>query len=120
MKNLNWSSLTDDLLEILSMNQTDLSVKCKVTQQSISNWKTGTRSPGVYARHILRELAEEANLDICDYKAKPQKKVKNKAKTDQTPSISEDILTFAQRLATLPNNQRNKVLDMAEFLLSRD
>jgi hypothetical protein len=120
MKNLNWSSLTDDLLEILIMNQTDLSAKCKVTQQSISNWKTGTRSPGVYARHVLRELAKEANLKIEDYKVKPPKKVKSKAKLDKKASVPEDILNFAQRVAALPNNQRNKIIDMAEFLLSRD
>ena len=37
MKYINWSLLTDDLLEILILNQETLANKCGVTQQSISN-----------------------------------------------------------------------------------
>ena len=119
MKYLDWGSLTDDLLEILVINQTQLAEKCKVTQQSVSNWKTGVRSPGVYARHVLRELTEEANLNIDKYKVKPKQKKRVKGLTDTDIPINEDILAFAQRLAVLPKRQRDKIIDMAEFMISR-
>jgi hypothetical protein len=118
MKDLNWGLLTDDLLEILVINQTQLSERCKVTQQSVSNWKTGVRSPGVYARHVLRELAVEAKIKLEDYKNKSSaKKALAKVLHGNESLISEEVLIFAQRLALLPKKQCEKIIDMAEFLL---
>ncbi|MCM8541381.1 MAG: helix-turn-helix domain-containing protein [Lentisphaeraceae bacterium] len=120
MKYLNWGALTDDLLEILVMNQTQLAKKCKVTQQSVSNWKTGVRSPGVYARHVLRDLAKDAKLTVEDYKIAPYQKTRVKGLTDGESPISEEILAFAQRLTVLPKRQREKIMDMAEFMITRN
>ena len=117
MKHLNWGSLTDDILEILVMNQTQLAKKCRVTQQSVSNWKTGVRNPGVYARHMLRELADKAKLDLNNYNVTGKTVVKGMVGTH--PDIPEELLAFAQRLSVLPKNQRQKVIDMAEFLIER-
>ena len=119
MKYLNWGSLTDDLLEVLVMNQTQLADKCKVTQQSVSNWKTGVRSPGVYARHVLRELANDAKLNVEDYKIAAYQKERAKGMSNSDIPVSEEILAFAQRLAALPKRQREKIIDMAEFMISR-
>lgn len=120
MKYLNWGALTDDLLEILVMNQTQLAKQCKVTQQSVSNWKTGVRSPGVYARHVLRDLAKDAKLTVEDYKIAPFQKTRVKGLTDGESPISEEILAFAQRLTVLPKRQREKIMDMAEFMITRN
>lgn len=119
MKYLNWGAMTDDLLEILVMNQTQLASQCKVTQQSVSNWKTGVRSPGVYARHVLRELSKEAKLNIEDYKIVPFQKLPSKGLTESESPVSEEIMAFAQRLSVLPKRQREKIMDMAEFMISR-
>ena len=119
MKYLNWGALTDDLLEVLVMNQTQLARKCKVTQQSVSNWKTGVRSPGVYARHVLRELAKDAKLNLEDYKISAYQKTRTKGLTDNDSPMSEEILAFAQRLTVLPKRQREKIMDMAEFMITR-
>ncbi|MCH2206469.1 MAG: helix-turn-helix domain-containing protein [Lentisphaerales bacterium] len=119
MKYLNWGAMTDDLLEVLVMNQTQLAKQCRVTQQSVSNWKTGVRSPGVYARHVLRELAKEAKLTIEDYKITPYQKMRAKGMTETQSPVSEDIMAFAQRLSVLPKRQREKIMDMAEFMISR-
>jgi transcriptional regulator with XRE-family HTH domain len=120
MKYLNWGSLTDDLLEVLVMNQTQLARKCKVTQQSVSNWKTGVRSPGVYARHVLRELAKDAKLTVEDYKITAFQKTRVKGMNDTEMPMSEEILAFAQRLTVLPKRQREKIMDMAEFMITRN
>ncbi|MCM8535681.1 MAG: helix-turn-helix domain-containing protein [Lentisphaeraceae bacterium] len=119
MKYLNWGALTDDLLEILVMNQTQLAKQCRVTQQSVSNWKTGVRSPGVYARHVLRELAKEAKVTLDDYKTIPYQKPVGKTVSESSSAVSEDIMNFAQRLSILPKRQREKIMDMAEFMISR-
>jgi transcriptional regulator with XRE-family HTH domain len=115
LKNLDWGKLTDDLLDCLGITQTQLSVKCKVTQQSVSNWKNGTRSPGVYARHVLRELAINAKLDLNSYE-NPQAGAVEMAVIEA--SISTEVLMFAKRLAELPQVQVRKILDMSYFIMS--
>ena len=113
MKNLNWSKLTADILGNLQMTQQDLATACKVTQQSISNWKTGVRSPAVYARNKLRELSAEAKLKIDNYKLNQSSGVRGNPDLE----LPEDILAFAQRLSILPKRQRDKILDMAAFMI---
>ena len=116
MKNLNWSQLTDDILENLQLTQHDLAIACKVTQQSVSNWKTNTRSPGVYARNKLRELSAEAKLKIKKYKVKNPDKSGARGKPDL--DLPEDLLAFAQRLSVLPKRQKDKILDMASYMIN--
>jgi hypothetical protein len=123
VKHLNWGLLTDDILEVLVMNQTQLATVCQVTQQSVSNWKTGVRSPGVFARNELRRLAKDAKLSIDDYKkSRFSRKTKDKSKgnDENEPSMPDDIFAFALRLSNISKNQRNKIIDMAEFIITRD
>ena len=120
MKYLNWAALVDDLQEILVMTQTTLADKCQVTQQSVSNWKTGVRSPGVYARHVLRELCKEAKLKIESYKIEPKQRKRVKGQTESETPLPEEILAFAERLAVLSKRQRDKIMDMAEFMIKRN
>jgi transcriptional regulator with XRE-family HTH domain len=115
LKNLDWGNLTDDLLDCLGVTQTQLSVKCRVTQQSVSNWKNGTRSPGVYARHVLRELAIHAKFDIDNY-GQPQAGPVEIAVIEA--SISTEVLMFAKRLAELPHVKVRKIIDMSDFLMT--
>lgn len=116
MKNLNWSQLTDDILEKLDINQSELAKLCKVTQQTVSNWKTNTRSPGVYARNKLRELSADAKLKIDKYKIKNADKSGVLGKPDL--DLPEEILAFAQRLDALPKRQKDKILDMASYMIN--
>ena len=122
VKYLNWGLLTDDVLEVLVMNQTQLATVCRVTQQSVSNWKTGVRSPGVFARNELRRLAKDAKLSIDDYKkSRLSRKTKNKSRDNNGNELSmpDDIFAFAIRLSNISKNRRNKIIDMAEFIITR-
>ena len=115
MKNLHWGQLTDDILEILVLNQKTLAEKCRVTQQSVSNWKTGVRKPGVYARHTLRQLAEEAKLSLDDYKISNADIVP--ANVDS--NLPDNILSLAYKISHLNKKQQEKIIDMAEFMISK-
>ena len=120
MKHFNWSVLVDDIKEILVINQTQLAEKCEVTQESVSNWKTGVSKPGVYARHLLGELCQEAKLKIEDYRIERKQRKCVKRKVESETLLSEDILAFAGRLTKLSKRQRKKIMDMAEFMIERD
>jgi transcriptional regulator with XRE-family HTH domain len=67
VKKLDWNLLVADLLDGLFLSQQDLSERCKVSQQSISNWKNRARNPGVYAKQKLFELAQKEGVDLSKY-----------------------------------------------------
>ncbi len=67
MKDYNWPDIVKDIISELHVSQTQLADRCRVTQQTVSNWKTGTRKPGIYAQAKLMELAQDAKLQFSDY-----------------------------------------------------
>jgi len=116
MKYLNWGLLAHDIMEILGMNQTQIAEKCNVTQQSVSNWKTGVRSPGVFARNTLRDLSKESKLKLDNYKVSvDQRKSKNPAAS----ALPEEVLAFVERLAVLSKKKRERIMEMAEFMIKK-
>ena len=67
----NWSLLVKEIQDTVFMSQTEMAAKCKVSQQSISNWMSGTRNPGSVATSELLKLATEAGIDISKHEANP-------------------------------------------------
>jgi transcriptional regulator with XRE-family HTH domain len=67
MKKIDYHLLVRELLEGLFLSQQDLADRCKVSQQSISNWKNRTRNPGIFAKKKICELAEKEKIDIRKY-----------------------------------------------------
>ena len=67
MKTYDWSELITDIIGQLLITQSQLAEKCMVTQQSISNWKKGSRKPGIYAQEKIFALGREANLELSNY-----------------------------------------------------
>ena len=119
MKYINWSLLTDDLLEILILNQETLANKCGVTQQSISNWRTGVRSPGVRPRAVLRQLCEQAKLKLEDYHLDAFSKKRLEGLSGTGAPISGEVLEFSKRLSLLSPKKYREVINMAEFMITR-
>ena len=119
MKNIDWAKLTDDLLESMVVTQTALADRCKVTQQSISNWKNGVRSPGIYARQKLRELIAESNLELNNYALSASTRDIYTSLKKGDSALPEDVRFFAHKLASCTRKQRNEIIEIAEFLISR-
>ena len=119
MKDVDWARLTDDLLGSLVYTQKDLAEKCKVTQQSISNWKNGLRSPGDFARRVLWDLLNSANIDHSKYYVKGLDSVRRKPQKME-PYLPDDVASFAMRLSMHSKKKRREVIAMAEFFLSRN
>jgi len=67
----NWPVLVKEIQDTMFMSQTEIASKCKVSQQSISNWMNGTRNPGPFATSELLKLATEAGIDISKHEANP-------------------------------------------------
>ncbi|EDM25614.1 hypothetical protein LNTAR_25010 [Lentisphaera araneosa HTCC2155] len=67
MKDYDWAELVSDIIGHLHMTQSQLAEKCMVTQQTISNWKNGSRKPGMYAQDKIFALSQQANLELSNY-----------------------------------------------------
>ena len=67
VKKIDWHLLVRELLEDLFLSQQDLAERCRVSQQSISNWKNRTRNPGIFAKQKLFELAHKEEIDLSKY-----------------------------------------------------
>lgn len=66
-KKIDWHLLAKDLMDGLFLSQQELAERCKVSQQSISNWKNRTRNPGIFAKQMLFKLAQKENIDLGKY-----------------------------------------------------
>ena len=119
MEDLDWSRLTVDLLENLVVTQTDLAEKCMVTQQSISNWKNGIRTPGSFAREKLFEMLEESTLKADNYVLKEGEKSRKRPKKMKT-NLPEDVASFALKLSNYSRKKRREAIAVAEFFLERN
>jgi transcriptional regulator with XRE-family HTH domain len=67
VRKIDWHLLVRELLEGLFLSQQDLAERCRVSQQSISNWKNRTRNPGIFAKQKLFELAQKEEIDLSKY-----------------------------------------------------
>jgi transcriptional regulator with XRE-family HTH domain len=67
VKKIDWHLLTRELLDGLFLSQHDLADRCRVSQQSISNWKNNTRNPGIFAKQMLFKLAQKEGVDLSKY-----------------------------------------------------
>ncbi len=67
---INWQVLVNRLLTTLMLSQNELSELCGVSQQSVSNWKNGSRHPSTFAKRKLMELVEDSLLDLEGFQRK--------------------------------------------------
>lgn len=116
---LDWSSLINELLEILVINKAKFAWKCGVSQTSVSNWSTGFRKPqDYYARKVIIDLAEDNNLNLKDYKIKRKRK---KPVIDiEINGIPKDIMALVIKISALSKSKQKKIIDMADFVIKSD
>ena len=119
MKDVDWARLTDDLLDSLVYTQKDLAEKCNVTQQSISNWKNGLRSPGNFAREVLLGLLDDAEIPRIKYYVEGLDSIRKKKQKAES-QLPDDVASFAIRLSNYSKKKRREAIAIAEFFLSRN
>jgi PAS domain S-box-containing protein len=64
MKDMNWRDLVIKLLENLLLSQNELAELCQVSQQTVSSWKKGHRTPGLFARKKLLKIVGDSGLKL--------------------------------------------------------
>ena len=114
MKKIDWHLLVRELLEGLFLSQQDLAERCRVSQQSISNWKNKTRNPGIFAKQKLFELAQKEKIDLSKYETDSARDVitryleKNKGK---------ELVRMFELYQRMSRSSRVKLLKFANTLI---
>ncbi len=103
--NINWAILVTDLLEHKVWTQTKLGDYCKVTQQAISGWSTGTRSPDIYGRNQLRAAIAKLGWDITTYQ------VNQNQLTLPAMDVDLELMKVAKELMKLSEAARHRVIE---------
>lgn len=114
MKQYDWSLLTRELLEGLFLSQVELAEKCRVSQQSISNWKNKTRNPSIHAKKVILELAQKEGIDISKYESNPAREVLAKYLEDNK---GRELIRIFDLYSRMSRSDRNKLLKYANTLV---
>ena len=104
---IHWSEVVTYILNELFLSQKELADICKVTQQSISNWKNNVRNPGPYAKKQLTNILENAGVNIAAYREGFSEEV---LKTDDV-ALKELIDIYFD----LPSEAQNTLMEFARF-----
>ncbi len=114
VKKLDWNLLAKDMLDGLCLSQQALSDRCKVSQQSISNWKNRVRNPGISAKKMIFALATKEKIDLGKYEiASPKDTIKKYLEKDN----GKEIVRIFELYQKMSRSSRIKVLKYANSLV---
>ncbi len=121
MKDINWSFLVEKLLGTLMLSQSELARLCRVSQQSVSNWKNGKREPEIYAKRKLLEIFQENSLtlyplsaheDIAEYKTGDNAALD---KSEQAPAYADvAVAEFFDIYEKLPSSKKRELIEITK------
>ena len=114
VKKLDWNLLVKDMLEGLFLSQQDLSDRCSVSQQSISNWKNKTRNPGIFAKQMIYKLAQKERMNLSKYEASSTKDAISKY---LEKSKGKELIGLFEVYRRMSRTSRVKVLKYANSLV---
>jgi transcriptional regulator with XRE-family HTH domain len=111
MSKVDWSKLVAVILDDLLYSQKELAKICKVTQQTVSNWRNGIRNPSVYSKRQMVKILNESGIDV-PADNRPYGLRKNLPKTD----VEELVGIFK----SMNESRRRAVLEFAKFQLQQE
>ncbi len=114
VKKLDWNLLAINMLDSMFLSQQALSERCKVSQQSISNWKNRTRNPGISAKKMIFELAIKEKIDLGKYEiASPKDTIKKYLEKDN----GKELIRIFEHYRKMSRSSRIKLLKHANSLV---
>ena len=107
----NWPQMVRDTMDSAFMSQVVMSDKLDVSQQSISNWLTGLRSPRVGNMPELMRLASDAGLDIRKYETNPEL---DRLTSYLKKNEARELVRIVELYSRMPGANRKKFIKYAE------
>ena len=115
MKTIDWPKLIQGILDRLILSQGELAIRCSVSQQTLSTWKTGRSQPGIKGKRQLIKLANDAGIHLGRF---TEIATFNDPGEDKLTRMSPPVLEFCRLLQMLPVKQQRQVEEFARFKLA--
>lgn len=116
---IDWQYIVRKVLEHLVIPQKDLAEICKVTPQTVSNWKNNVRKPGYFAKRKLLDICSTANIPQQAPVRKKDSNVEYEHTTIYADSGTPEIEAYLQELSSLAiklsPSMRKEVLDYTRY-----
>jgi len=111
MPKVDWSKLVAVVLDDLLYSQKELADVCKVTQQTVSNWRNGIRNPSVYSKRQMVKILNETGIEIPSDN-RPYGLRRNLPRTD--------LEELSEIFKALNESRRRALLEFAKFELQQE
>lgn len=115
MKTIDWRLLVSGLLKKLS--QRELAESCRVSHQSVSNWKSGKVELTAPARRKLLEIAHEEGVDPGKFEAAPRE---YKIPKHLEKSSAKDLARIFELYREMPPGARAELLGYVNMLVKKE
>jgi len=107
MEGIDWRRVVSELLGRLLVTEKEFAKLCGVSRQSVSNWKRGSRSPGIYSRKKMFEIMENLKVDVDELSA--SEKV--------SKTRGRDVKTLVEIYGRLPEPRKKELLNFARYTI---
>ncbi len=111
MSKVDWSKLVVVILDDILYSQKELAEVCKVTQQTVSNWRNGIRNPSVYSKRQMVKILNESGIDIPSGN-RPFGLRRNLPRTD--------VEELSEIFNALSESRRRAILEFAKYELQQE
>ncbi|HBC88786.1 MAG TPA: hypothetical protein DCZ94_17730 [Lentisphaeria bacterium] len=105
MGNIDWRQVVSELLGRLLVTEKEFAKLCGVSRQTVSNWKHGRRSPGLYSRKKMFEIMEKMKLEVDDLSASAA----------DLKARGKDMKTLVEIYGKLPESRKKELLNFARY-----
>jgi transcriptional regulator with XRE-family HTH domain len=108
---IDWSPIVKIVLDDLLYSQKELADICKVTQQTVSNWRTGVRSPSTKAKRKMLVVINESGYEVPE-----ENRPFGLTRTGTPESNLEELQLIFKDLS---EPRRRALLEFAKFQLNQ-
>ena len=113
---LNIHELLLDIMETMTLTQEAMALKMGTSQQSISNWLSGRSYPAKSRLSQILELAQEAGLDVENYK-KSKEELLLDSKLINFKSFPLPVRRLCSTIDKLHPRKRKKILEDLAYMV---
>jgi hypothetical protein len=103
---INWAAYIEEVMETYVLGQVNFGRSLGLTQQAISNWKTGARRPNKYRQTLMREQFPDVDPDDFTLPLDELQSVKT---ARNFRALRHDVRAFCERMSEVNKRKRVRI-----------
>lgn len=111
-----WSSLINDLIDSLTISQSELAQMCNVSQQAVSKWTKGLTKPSKFAQRQISQLLCTKTDQVSPMNSSIEELIKNSySYNSHNNTRTQYIKEFAEISKALSLKELKEVIEYAKY-----